>query len=135
MAGEMKVGAILHYKNFPFENGTTKNKYLVVLGAKPNSDYLCALATSQKHRRKSVTGCHLQPYAYFFVEGGGKNFFPLDTWIILSNPVTMKKNEVIKKGFDNILEVKFNLVENITGEIRNCLKRSEDISQVHKNLL
>ena len=135
MSGELKVGAIFHHRDFEFEDGTKRNKYLVVLGAKPDHDYLCALTTSQQRKKKTEWGCHPNPYCYFYIPGDGKNFFPKNTWIILSEPVIMSRVEAIEKGMQNIVHIEANLKDNIAGEIRNCLKSSRDISKRQSQLL
>ena len=135
MSGELKVGAIFYHRDFEFEDGTKRNKYLVVLGAKPDHDYLCVLTTTQQRKNKAERGCHHKPRTYFFIPGDGKNFFPKNTWIVLSNPFIMNRSEVIKKGMQNIVQIKANLKDNIAGEIRNCLKSSRDISKKQRELL
>lgn len=135
MRGELRIGAVLHHHNFKFENGMIRNKYLVVLGAKPECDYLCALATTQQWKMKADRGCHHTPRTHFFIPGDGKNFFSKDTWIVLSEPRIMSRGEVIQKGWQKILQVEGNLKDNIAGEIRNCLKSSKDISQQEMQLL
>ncbi|MCY4245715.1 MAG: hypothetical protein OXU31_08010 [Gammaproteobacteria bacterium] len=131
MAGELKIGAVLRHRDFEFEDGTKRDKYLVVLGAKPGRDYLCALTTSKQWRIKAERGCQ----RYFFVRGDGKNFFPKDTWVVLSAPVIMSRAEAAAKIMKDILQIEGNLKENIIGEIRHCLKGSRDISRKQKQLL
>ena len=135
MSGDFKIGAVLHHDQFKFESGTTRNKYLVVLGANPASDYLCALTTTKQWKMKAERGCHHKPRTHFFIPGGGKNYFPRDTWIVLSSPIVMSRVEMIQKGIHGTIEIKANLGNNIAGEIRNCLKASRDISKRQKELL
>lgn len=119
----------MHHRDFPFEDGTKRNKYLVVLGEKPGLGYLCVLATTKQWVMKAEYGCHHNPRTHFFITGDGKNFFQRDTWLVLSHSVIMSSADMIDKGFANVIEVAGNLKENITGEIRNCLKMSKDISK------
>ena len=135
MNGEFKIGAILHYRDFEFEDGTKRDKFMVVLGAKPDCDYLCALTTTKKWKMKADRGCHHNPRTHFFIPGDGKNFFRKDTWLVLSEPRIMSRVEVMQKGMEKILQVKTNFEQNITGEIRNCLKASKDISERQRQLL
>ena len=135
MSGDLTIGAVLHHRKFQFEDGTKRDKYLVVLGAKSGCDYLCALTTSQQWRMKAERGCHHKPRTYFFLPSEGKNFFSKDTWVVLSDPRIISRAEMMQKGLQNILEVTGNLKGNITGEIRNCLKGSKDISKREMQLL
>lgn len=135
MSGELKIGAVLHHRDFEFKDGAKRDKYLLVLGAKAGCDFLCALTTSQQWKRKAERGCHRHPLTNFFIPGDGNNFFPKDTWVVLSDPVILSRAEAVAKGLNNILQIKGNLKENIIGEIRNCLKGSRDISGKEKQLL
>ncbi|WP_424946365.1 hypothetical protein [Candidatus Spongiihabitans sp.] len=135
MSRDLRVGAILHHRGFPFEDGTRRNKYLVLLGAKIGCDYLFALTTSKIGRKKAEPGCHHSPKTYFFIPGDEKNFFPRNTWIVLGEPRTINRAEIIEKGFLNIIQIVANLEKSITTEIRNCLKASMDITDRQKQLL
>ncbi|MDA7968017.1 MAG: hypothetical protein MPK31_03645 [Gammaproteobacteria bacterium] len=135
MPGEFKAGAVLHYRDYPFKDGSKKNKFLVAAGAKPGCNWLCVLATSKQHYMRAEKGCHLTPRAYFFIPGDSKNFFWLDTWLTLSEPRILSLSELMNMVRSGVIEVKANLGDNITGEIRNCLQRTEDISEKEKELL
>lgn len=114
MSAEMRIGAVLHHQNFEFDDGTKKNKYLIVLGAKSGCDYLCALVTSQQWRLKSQKGCHHTPHTHFFIAGDGKNFFRKDTWIVLHKPFMMSRAAATQDGMQGIIEIEANLGDNIT---------------------
>ena len=135
MNGEFKIGAVLHYRDFEFEDGTIRDKFMVVLGAKPDCDYLCALTTSKQWILKAERCCHHTPRTYFFIPEDKKHFFEKDTWIVLSDPVMMSRAKVMQKGMTGKLKVRANLNQNITEEIRNCLKASRDISERYRQLL
>ena len=128
-------GTVLHHRDFQFEDGTKRDKYLIILGANPGCDCLCVLTTTQQWKLESQRGCHHKPRTYFFIPGDGKNFFLKNTWVVLSDPVIMSNTAIIQKGMENTITVEANLKENITGEIRNCLKGSKDISQKEMQLL
>lgn len=134
MRGEFKIGAVLHHRDFPFEDGTTRNKYLVLLGANPGCDYLAVLTTSKIGRRRAVRGCHHTPSTNFFLPGG-ETFFARDTWLVLSAPRIIKREEMITKGIAKIIELQANLHADTTAAIRNCLRDSKDISSREMALL
>jgi len=74
------IGAVIHIKDFVFEDGSKSNKYFIVLGSKPGKNYLCVKTTSHPWKRGFTPGCHHKPRTYFFIPGGGKKtFFPKDT--------------------------------------------------------
>lgn len=135
MNGEIGVGAILHHEKFTFEDGTYKNKYLVVIGAKQNQDYLVAVTTSKQWRRGRTQGCSHRPHTYFFLPKEEENFFPKDTWIVLHDARPMSRAEMIKKGLTAIVTIKGNLTKERTAEIRDCVGKSRDIEKKYKLLL
>ena len=59
-SASLKIGDILHWKNFQFSDSERKNKYFVVIGAKDGRDYLFVIATSQQHRANFVPGCNAE---------------------------------------------------------------------------
>ncbi len=134
MTAAFDVGAVLHWKDFTFEDGTTKNKYFVVLGAKPASDCLMAIATSQPKRRSYQPGCHANE-GYFHIPGGSKDYFPKDTWLLLMEFQILRLAEVVSAGVQKVLTVEGTLRQQLANEIRNCLRRIDDVSQAQLDLL
>ena len=50
------VGAILHWADFEFDDGTSKDKFFVVLGAKPDRNCLVVITTSQPRTVPTLLG-------------------------------------------------------------------------------
>jgi hypothetical protein len=82
MATSIAAGEVLHWATFQFEDGSSQNKFFVVLGAKPGHNMLFTIATSRKKRRRYDPGCNEQE-GYFHIPNGGRNVFELDTWLLL----------------------------------------------------
>lgn len=135
MGKEVGLGAILHHRNFMFKDGSEKNKYLVILGAKPNHDYLCVLTTTSQWIRKRQKGCHHKPRTYFFIPQNTANFFSKDTWLILSKPRILSRPKMLEKRTEKIIQVKGNLNDTLTADICKCLTDSEDLSGEHQQLI
>ena len=134
MTGSFGIGAILHWKNFQFENGTTKNKFFVVLGAKTGRNCLVVIATSQPRARSYEPGCHAEE-GYFHIPGGNKDFFSKDTWLLLMECRILELAAAVKAGLEGSLKPVDQLREQLANEIRNCLKRTDDVSPVQLELL
>lgn len=134
MSSSFKLGAVLHWKNFTFSDGSKKNKYLIVLGAKVGHDILMVLATSKQHHRSLNHGCHEQD-GYYHIPGTGKDFFPRDTWVILSEPIVASAAEIIGQALAKNIETTGNLRDELARAIINCLKRSKDVSEMHLSLV
>jgi hypothetical protein len=129
-----KVGAVLHWKDFTFSDESKKNKYLIVLGAKTNHDFLLVLATSQPHHRSFNHGCHAQE-GYYHIPGTGKDFFPKDTWVVLSEPRIASAGEILKESLVKNIETVANLRDDIARAMINCLKKCKDVSELHLSLI
>ena len=133
MAGDFGYGAVLSWKEFQFDDGGVSDKLLVVLGAKAGKNYLMVLTTSQPHGRESNPGCHADD-GYFFIDAGSHGF-PKATWLELYRPEEVDAATVVKGNFDGEIWVVANLAQQIANEIRNCLKRSPDITPHQLSLL
>jgi hypothetical protein len=130
----IRVGCILHWKGFTFADGATANKYLVVVGAQPNKDYLAIIATSKQRRRSGQPGGNPEG-GYYHIPGGGKDWFPDDTWLLFEAPRVISAAELVKEGMrGNIVTVGY-LRHDIANAICNCMKRCDDVSQMHIGLL
>jgi hypothetical protein len=131
---QFSVGAVLHWRGFRFADGATADKYLVVLGCKTGHDALLVVATSKRHRKKFNHGCNAAD-GYHFIPGTGKDFFPLDTWLLLAAPRVASSAELIQCGIRGEVSVCGKLRDQLANEIRNCLKRVKDVSAYHVSLL
>ena len=133
MAGDFGYGAVLGWSKFQFDDGEKSDKLLVVLGAQTGKNYLAVITTSQPHGRKANPGCYAED-GYFFI-GAGSHGFPKDTWLELYRPKEMNAATVVRGNFSGDIWVVTNLHQQIANEIRNCLKRSPDITQHQLSLL
>lgn len=134
MTWNIARGDLVFWKGFQFEDGGASNKLLIILGAKPGQNLIAVLTTSKPRGRKQTPGCI--GYAdYFFVKTGGRAGFLQDTWIETYRPVEMDR-AAIETGIsaETITRVRVLHVE-LVNEIRNCLKRSPDISSRQTGLL
>jgi hypothetical protein len=121
-------GCVFHWTGFEFDDGNSADKFVVVLGAKTGCNYLVVLATSQQHRRTFTPGCNADA-GYYFIPGGGKDFFPKDTWILLAAPYEFSAAEVLKACIhEKKVTIAGHLREQVANAIRNCLKQCPDAS-------
>ena len=127
-------GSILHWEEFKFEDGGSANKFLVIVGAKTGSNYLAVIATSKPHWRKFEPGAH-PIEGYYCIPGGGKEWFPKDTWLLVAIPREIRPAELVREAFAGRWRVVGQLRPNIVGALRNCLKQCPDVSPLHVALL
>lgn len=127
-------GCVIHWKDYKFNDGDTANKYFVILGAKTGRNFLAVIATSQPKKRKFDPGCNASA-GYYHIPGGGKDWFPKDTWLLLADPIEILPDKFKALIAAKTIEPKTNIRTDVANAIRNCLKRCEDVSQMHIDLL
>jgi hypothetical protein len=116
-------GTILHWEGFKFTNGVEANKYFVIVGAQPGRNYLVIIATSQQKGRNADPGGNPQG-AYFAIRGGGKDWFPKETWLLFEEPVELSAMEFENAVRENTITVSGQLRGDLTNRICNCMKKS-----------
>jgi hypothetical protein len=124
-------GCIFHWKEYVFADGAKANKYFIIVGAKKDCNFLTVIATSQPKHRKYEPGCN-HKQGYYHIPGGRKDWFPLDTWLLLAEPVEVVPEEFLA---DQNIKYQGSLRAEIGNAIRNCLKRCDDVSEAHVALL
>lgn len=127
-------GCIFHWQEYKFSDGQTANKYFIILAAKNGFNFLAAIATSKPRGRKFEAGCHSKE-GYYHIPGGGKDWFPRDTWVLLSDVVELTPSEFLKRAMEKQITLSGNLRADIANAIRNCFKSSPDASAHHISLL
>jgi len=128
------VGCILHWKGFTFQDGAQADKYLVIVGAQSDKNYLAVVATSRQKRRDNQPGGNPEG-GYYHIPGGGKDWFPKDTWLLFEEPREISVEEFAKERQAKTLTVEGYLRHDIGNAICNCMKRCEDVSEYHQSLL
>ncbi len=134
MTGTFGIGAVLHWTEFQFEDGTTANKFFVVLGAKQGHDCLLVITTSRPKNKSYHPGCHPEE-GYYHIPGGGKDFFPEDTWLLLMECKIFRPSDIVRGGLEGQIEVVDHLRQQVANEIRNCLGQIDDVSPAQLALL
>lgn len=128
-------GCIFHWEEYQFDDGEKANKYFVILGAKQGSNYLAVIATSKQRKRKFEAGCHAKD-GYYHIPGGGKDWFPKDTWLLLAPPVEITAADFLRLSLvEKKVELKGNLRTDTANAIKNCLRQCQDVSEEQIGLL
>ena len=131
----IEPGCVLHWTGFKFDDGATANKFFVIVGAQPNKNYLAVIATSKMKRgRKPEPGGNPEG-GWYHIPGGGKDFFPDDTWLLFEAPQELSAAQLLSLKLKNDIQVKGNLRGDIANGICNCMRKCEDVSEYHKTLL
>jgi hypothetical protein len=133
-ADAIGVGCILHWKGFKFADGAEADKYLVIVGAKKDCNYLAIVATSRQRERGNQPGGNPDG-GYYHIPGGGKDWFPKDTWLLFEAPREISAAEFVKEGIAKNLTVEGYLRHDIANAICNCMRKCDDVSEHHVGLL
>jgi hypothetical protein len=127
-------GCILHWEGFKFPNGKTADKFFVIVGAQAGQNYLAIIATSQQKWRENKPGGNPDG-GYYHIPGGGRDWFPKDTWLLFDDPQELSAAEFLKAVWAKTIVVKGNLRPDIANAICNCMRKCDDVSEYHKSLL
>lgn len=127
-------GCILHWEGYTFEDGSEKDKYFVIVGCKEKSNLLAIITTSQQWKRQRVPGASIDG-GWYFIEGGGKDWFKKDTWLLFDTAVEISSAEFLKLAWGKTITLKGNLRPDIANAIMNAMSKCDDVSELHKGLL
>ena len=130
----MLVGTILLHKNFVFDDGTTKDKYLIII-ASVNNNLIAVKTTSQGHRYRNDFGCQSGSRFPAFLLVQGCCCFPKNTWICLGDFYEMD-SIALQTQIGNGQVYRFGNLENeFTRDIQFCAKECDDISELQEDLI
>jgi hypothetical protein len=127
-------GCILHWEGFKFADGAEVDKFLVIVGAHPNQNFLAIVATSKKHQKSNIPGGD-SIGGYYHIPGGAKDWFKLDTWLMFDRVFELSAADLVKASFDGKVQIKGALRGEIANAICNTMRRCDDVSDAHKALL
>ena len=130
-------GQILCYKDFPFEDGSKKDKLLVVLNDSDRDSVCLVLKTTSqsKHYEGVVKGCNPEKKA-FFVPTNWEQCFTSDTYIQLPQIFPITKDELLAGDISRKIYTSTSLSIECFRLLKNCLRNfRDDISPQHWKLI
>lgn len=130
-------GQILCYKDFPFKDGSKKDKLLVILNdSDRNSVRLVLKTTSQsKYYEGVVKGCNPQKRV-FFVPADWEQCFKLDTYIQLPQIFEIPTDRLLVGDISGQIYISSSLSVQCFKLLKDCIKQfREDISDWHWKLV
>lgn len=130
----MKAGTILLHRNFVFEDGSTRDKYLVVLGAR-DQIVLVAKTTSNGARYRNDHGCQSANQFPAFLLTAGCCCLPRSSWVCLGDFYELDSNALVGGiTAGNIYRVG-ELTDELTRDLQFCAKNSDDISSHQESIV
>lgn len=127
-------GTILLHRNFQFSDGTSKAKYLIILG-RSDGVSIAAKTTSKGHRYRNDHGCQCGNYYPAFLLSQGCCCFQLSTWVCLDELLELKDAD-LSAGLVNGLIYRYGSLSNeLTRDIQFCAKNCDDISSHQEEVI
>lgn len=130
----MNPGTILLHKDFLFSDGTTKNKFLVVLGCDKDI-FVVAKTTSKGHRFRSDHGCQAGNYYPAFLLTAGCCCLPLNTWICFSEFYELEAGKLRQGIGCGQIYRQGVLDHSLTRDVQFCAINCDDISSFQDALI
>ena len=130
----MIPGTILFHKRFVFRDGSSADKYLVVL-AKTNSVLLVAKTTSKGHHYRLDHGCQAGNYFPAFLLTAGCCCLPLSTWICFSEFYELKVSAAQSGVVGGDIQQRGLLDPDLTKDVQACAVNTDDITQQQEALI
>lgn len=141
MEALFKPGTLLRIKNYEFEDGSTRDKYLVILLANPNAAYIIHTLTTSRNKLGFTNfkrGCsvHQQMIPYYCFPAGETIdedgfFFDVDTLLLFRDNI----RRVPISNFEKYEEEPFGLIKLATLSIEElkrmlkCILKSKFVPQ------
>jgi len=130
-------GDILYYKDFQFDDGSSRNKLFVVLNvADVNSPCLLLKTTSNSERYGGVKeGCSILKRV-FLIPSRWQEWFDVDTYVQLPQIFEISTVDLLQGTFSKMIKMEEKLSASCFTQLRNCLRQfKEDISPQHWKLI
>ena len=128
----MMPGTILFHKDFVFADGTSADKYLVVLAAASNH-VLVAKTTSKGTRYRLDHGCQSGNYFAAFLLTVGCCCLPKSTWICFGEFYELKLSQVHVKVVDGTIRQYGMLAPELTKDVQVCAVQTDDITSAQES--
>jgi hypothetical protein len=131
----IKPGCILHWDGFKLSDGSEGHKFFVIVGAHDGKNFLAIIATSQKKRGRTTQPGGNEQDGWYHIPGGGKDFFQKDTWLLFEAPQELSAQELLALKFKGQIKIVGNLRPQIANAICNTMRKCQDVSEDHRDLL
>jgi len=130
----MIKGRVFLHKDFKFPDGGIADKYFIILNNPKNNDpYLACKTTSKGDRKPNQEGCHHHKNLY--VLNPNYDFFPKKTWIQFHTIFEFDAIGLLQLKFKGIVTMIADLRDQTINAIINCIKKSDDVSIYHLELI
>lgn len=134
----MDKGDILFSPNHVFGDGSTADKYILLLNSPIlTKTYVLVFVNSSDPHRDRTSGCHRGRDAFFVIDKG-QSWFPKEkTFVLFKNVEVLSEREVIEQQSKNNLQEqkKASLKKDMLKPVVDCYKQSDYINGFILDLL
>jgi hypothetical protein len=123
----MPPGTILFHKNFAFFDGSSADKFLIVLGATP-AYVIVAKTTSNGSRYRLDHGCQAGSYFAAFLLTKGCCCLPMHSWVCLSEFYEITLTDLNSRVVSGDVRKYGSLNDSLTRDLQFCAVGCDDIS-------
>src|SRR3990172_1214830 len=118
-------GTVFLYYSFPVADGSTKDKYFIILNNPgPDNIMVACITTSQPDHRPGHEGCH--PMHNLYVLNANTDYFTKKTWVQFYRLFKFGQGIFLKSVQRGEIEQKAVLKPQTIQAIINCIGKSED---------
>jgi|SRR5450830_830873 len=130
----MKPGTVLLHRDFVFADGSSADKYLLIL-ARTEALLLVAKTTSKGSRYRNDHGCQAGNHYPAFLLTLGCCFFPRGTWVCLNEFYELRTSQVTSKMVGGVIYKAGELHDELTRDVQACAAGCDDITQVQEAMI
>lgn len=124
----MTPGTILFDSEYPFTDGSTKPKYMVILNFGSEYPYIAAKTTSKQKSRSALAGCQNSDYFQNFFIPKSEGLMPLDTWIQLEQYRELSTTDLLERKSRGLISHHGTIDGSMLFDLLLCAIDSEDLS-------
>jgi len=134
MWGAITYGSVIYHHEFPFPDGTTRGKLLIVVGFKKGQNPLICLTTSKAPDPPITPGCH-SSRGLFLCAKLQRDCWDKNTYALIWQVGELLPKYVQAESWKAHTKIVGCLSKETIGGIKNCILSSEDLSGRHRALL
>lgn len=121
-------GDVYHFPDYVFPDGSSRDKFIVLLAVTRASDWIVVRTTSRQNGRPTHPPCyHGYPYPGYFVELAD-GLFRLPTWIALDRFDALDSKAFAARAKSRHVELKGRLGRSLFAGLLRCCVQSDDVT-------
>lgn len=134
MWGDIRYGAVIDHRAFPYADGPPTPKLILCVGLKAGQDAVVALTTSRAPDPPITPGCH-HKRGYFHCQQNKRDCWHVNTYVLVTRIGLLTPKHIADEEWKKHARVIGHLSDHSINAVRNCVRDCEDVSGKIKALL